>query len=112
MNSWAEGTAVDELIAKSREVKPRRVLLTAIAATEKAGKAAWPHVLRVGAWIAEAIYAVFVAAGWMLGFVVFCLRGVVYGFCSGAGIPQLAELAARRRAARKEDAGRAEVPGR
>lgn len=94
MNTWAEAPA-----GKARQVRPGQVL-TAVTGW---AKASWPQVIRAGSAAADAIAAVFVAAGWILGFGVFCLKGMVYGFCSGAGIPQLADLAARRRAARKHD---------
>lgn len=101
MSTWTAETAVDNLTEKARQVRP--------AAIDWA-KATWPQVIRAGSWIADAIAAIFVAVGWVLGFGVFCLKGMVYGFCSGAGIAQPAERAARRRASK--DVSRAEVPGR
>jgi hypothetical protein len=78
MNSWAEGTTVDQLISKSREVRPGRVLLTVIAA--------------IGTAIGWAIGRFFLAIGWLAGRAwligAFFTEAVIYGFRGGAGLPQ------------------------
>lgn len=95
MNSWAGRIPAGAVAARAREVKPGQMLTAA-------GKAAWPRAIRVGTWITDAIVAVFIAAGCVLGFGVYCIKGVILGFCLAARIPQPGELAARRRAARQE----------
>jgi hypothetical protein len=93
MNSWtADPATVDELVAKSREVRPGRVLLTVLAA--------------IGTAIGWAIGRFFLAVGWLAGRAwligAFFTEAVIYGFRGGAKIPQPAPA---------EDAGRTEVPG-
>jgi hypothetical protein len=78
MNSWAEGTAVDELLAKSREVKPGRVLLTVLTA--------------VGVAIGWGIGRFFLAIGWLTGRAwligAYFAEAVIYGFREGTTIKQ------------------------
>jgi len=108
MASWTEHIAADQLAAPAAEARPGRVLAAASAATRTAlggAKTAWPYVLRVAGGLAEAVSVLFVAVGWVLGFLFwYCPKGAFYGFCEGGRILPPAERAARRQAVRKEPA--------
>jgi hypothetical protein len=98
MTTWPNppATAAPPTARASRRVRPGQVL-HAVAA---AGPVTWRWIIRAGTWVPEAVVAVFVAAGWVLGFLfVMCPKGLIYGICSGGRIPQPAERAARRQAA-------------
>ena len=106
MNSWAADTPAGELAEKARRIRPGR----APAVVAGWAKASWPQVVKAGSVTADAIVAVFIAAGCVLGFGVYCINGIVFGFCLAAGIPQPGELIARRRAARQQAPGAQQPP--
>jgi hypothetical protein len=95
------------IAARARQVRPGQVtaVIAAWARTAAAwAVAAWPQVITAGIWVTEVIAAVFVAIGWVLGYIlVMCQKALVYGFYGGGKIPQPAERAVRRQQARDRE---------
>jgi hypothetical protein len=95
------------IAARARQVRPGQV--TAAIAAWAGIAVAWavaarPQVIKAGTWTTEAVAAVFVAIGWVLGFIlVMCPKALIYGFYGGGKIPQPAERAARRQQARDRE---------
>jgi hypothetical protein len=78
MSSWTESIPADELAARSREVRPGRVVQTVIAAIGVA----------IGWTVGRFFRSIGWAAGrtWLIG--AYFAETVVYGFREGAGLPQ------------------------
>ena len=78
MSALTEPVPVDELAARSREVRPGRVVQTVIAA--------------IGVAIGWVTGRFFRSIGWLAGrawlIAAFFAETVVYGFREGAGLPQ------------------------
>jgi hypothetical protein len=104
MTTWPEpptAAAAPPSVRASRRVRPGQVLHAATAAVAAARPATWQWITRAGTWVPEAVVAVFVAVGWVLGFLCwYCPKGLILGFCVGGKIlPR-----ARREATRRDDA--------